>query len=69
MLHDGVWATDAEIMATASLLECDIEVYAKAGKSMKWLRYTASFSLDKLTDHAIYLQKLREHFYVVNNVV
>ena len=29
MARNGVWATDAEIMATASLLEHDIVVYTK----------------------------------------
>lgn len=68
MSQDGVWATDAEIMATASLIGSDIVVYAKAGQTMQWLRYPASFSLQKQTDHAIYLENQCEHFNVVISV-
>ena len=43
--RDGVWATNAEIMATANLLSCDIVIHTKVGDSMEWLTYPASFNL------------------------
>ena len=39
MARNGVWATDAEIMATASLLEHDIVVYTKSGDSCNGLHF------------------------------
>lgn len=33
----GVWATDAELMATAIYTGCDIIVYAHFGATFKWL--------------------------------
>ena len=69
--QDGVWATDAEVMATASLMGCDIAliaVHTKVGQSMQWLTYPARFSLQSLTDHALYLENVSEHFGVVTSV-
>ncbi|XP_071092712.1 uncharacterized protein [Haliotis cracherodii] len=68
MAENGVWATDAEIMATASLLQTDIVVYTHYGKELKWLCYPASFTLEKLSIGAVYLTNLHEHFDVVINV-
>jgi hypothetical protein len=43
MRKDGVWATDIEILALASLLRCDVYVYSSAGARdasvARWLRY------------------------------
>ena len=64
---DGVWVTDAEVMATASLIGCDIAVYTKVGHSMQWLTYPASFSLQSLTNHVLYLEHVSEHFNVVTS--
>lgn len=61
----GVWATDAEIMATASLLGFDIVVYTKAGDSFDWLTYPASFKHDVKSDVAVYIENLCDHFNVV----
>ena len=36
--HDGVWATDGEIMATANLLSCDILIHTKVVDSMDWMK-------------------------------
>ena len=64
----GVWATDEEIMATASLISTDIIVYAKHGKNMQWLIYPASFSLQETTETAIYLENRSDHFSAVLGV-
>jgi hypothetical protein len=63
MLMDGVWATDAEILATASLLKTDILVHTSYGcDGKKWLRYPASFSLDMTSQDVILLEHSNEHF-------
>ena len=45
MNRNGVWATEVEIVAAASMLGADFVVYTKYGDSEKWLTYPASFSL------------------------
>ena len=42
MARNGVWATDAEIMATASLLEHDIVVYTKSWNGLHFLPHLLS---------------------------
>ena len=37
----GVWATEVEIIAAASLLNATIYVYARCGDSCKWLKHEA----------------------------
>ena len=68
MADDGVWATDAEILATASLLKTDVVVYSRYGENFRCLRYPASFKLDKRSAEAVYLANLNEHFNVVISV-
>ena len=68
MADDGVWATDAEILATASLLKTDVVVYSRYGENFRWLCYPASFKLDKLSAEAVYLTNLNEHFNVVISI-
>lgn len=60
-----VWATDAEILGCASMLKCDIIVYAKCGQSFSWLRYPASFSLDDLSHEVIPLENISGYHYNV----
>ena len=50
MNSNGTWATNAEIMATASLLGIDIVVHSKVADRMEWLRYPASFSNERTGD-------------------
>ena len=69
MTKGGIWATDAEIMATANLLGCDILVYSMKGGSMDWLNHPASFSLQNITDLALYIENENNHYDVVINVV
>ena len=37
----GVWATEVDIIAAASLLNATIHVYARCGDSYKWLKHSA----------------------------
>ena len=66
--REGVWATDAEIMATANLLGCDIVIHTKVGDSVDWLTYPASFNLQSTTEQALYLENKHDHFNVVISV-
>ena len=66
MNSNGTWATDAEMMATASLLGIDIVVHSKVADRMEWLRYPTSFSNERTRDFAIYLQNISEH---INRVI
>ena len=43
-------------------------VYTHFGHSKQWLTYPASFDLSILTEDALYLENLSEHFNVVINV-
>ena len=36
----GVWASEVEIIAAASLLNANIYVYAQCGDSYKWLKHS-----------------------------
>ena len=64
MIDDGVWATDAEIFATANLLNVDIHVHTGTG----WWTYPAGFSNYKKAGFNIYLQNLSDHYIVVLSV-
>ena len=66
--QDRTWASDAEVMASASLIGCDIVIYSKVGQSMKWLTHPASFTLQILADTTLYLENISHHFNVVINV-
>jgi len=70
----GVWATDAEIMGAAHLLQVDIVVYSKTGEdkagiqTFGWQRFPCSMRLCKVlaSEQALYLNNLRnEHYDVV----
>jgi hypothetical protein len=66
MQLNGVWATDAEILGAASLLQTDIAVYASYGSLLKWLIYPSSFSLTSRTLDAIFISNMSgDHFDVV----
>lgn len=66
MEKEGVWATDNEILASASLLNVDIVVYANYGSQLKWLRYPSSLCLDSHSNEAIFLSnESGVHFNVV----
>ncbi|KAK3105087.1 hypothetical protein FSP39_016983 [Pinctada imbricata] len=72
MDKSGTWATEAEILASAAYLNTDIYVYAKSGKSYKWLKYPADMLSDKaiVTDKSVYLANISgSHFDFVKDVV
>jgi len=50
MDRDSVSATDADIIPTANLLGCDINVYCKVGEKLNWQRFPAQFTLSQSTD-------------------
>ena len=68
MNKDRTWATDAEIMATANLLGCDIFIYSMNGDHMAWMNHPASFSLQKTTNSALYIENVNNHYNVVISV-
>ncbi len=68
MNEEGVWATDAEILATANLFGVDINVYADYGCTKEWLTYPSAFSFSKKTETGFYLENDRQHFNVVLSV-
>jgi len=55
VVRDGVWATDEEIISTANLLGCDINLYCKMGDKLKWQRFPAQFTLSQFTDACLYV--------------
>ena len=66
MLDNGVWATDAEILATASLIETDIIVYGTYGLKLRWMIFPCSLTLTRLSSYALFLDNSTgNHFDVV----
>ena len=63
----GNRATDADMLAPHSLLDIDI-VHSKVADDMEWLRYPASFSNERTSDFAIYIQNISEHLNLVISV-
>ena len=57
-------AIDAEVIATAGLLSCDIVIYSKFDSSLQWQRYPSSFSLKTNSEYALYLENVSDHFNV-----
>ena len=69
MDRDSVWATDAEIISTANLLVCDINVYCKVGENINWQRFPAQFTLSQSTDAGLYLENSSaDHYDVILSV-
>ncbi len=66
MRDDGVWATDTEILALASLLRCDVYVYSSAG-SQDGLRYEPTLHLPSpmtlRATSAMYINRANENHY------
>ena len=64
MDDNGTWATDVEIVATATLLQTPVLVYTTYGKTKTWLKYDPLFSVSdgKTFSQCIYLINEREHF-------
>ena len=69
MTKNGTWATEAEIVATANLLGYDIYTYSKFGHYMEWMNHPASFSLQNITEYALYINHVNGiHYDVVISV-
>jgi len=69
MDRDGAWATDAEIISTANLLGCDINVYCKVGEKLAWQRFPSQFTLSHSTDASLYLDNSSgDHYNVILSV-
>ena len=69
MTENGTWATEAEIVATANLLGYDIYTYSKFGHYMEWMNHPASFSLQNITEYALYINHVNGiHYDVVISV-
>ena len=57
MQNLGVWVTEVDIIAAASLLNAMIHVYARCGDSYKWLKHSADEAISGLhQDEYIYTQ-------------
>ena len=66
MDRDGVWATDAEIISTANLLGCDINVYCKMDDKLNWQRFPTQFTLSQSADACLYLDNSSgDHYDVI----
>ena len=63
MMKDSLWATDAEILATAFVLRTDIVIFAKHGLQKEWVWYCASLSITNETR-----SNLDKHFKVVLDI-
>jgi len=61
---NGIWATDAEIVATATWLQTTIYVYTAYASGNKWLKYEPLFSVEGITvfDQCVYVTNLHDHF-------
>ena len=69
MLENGTWTTEAEIVATANYLGYDIYTYTKYGNVMEWMNHPASFSLQNITEFALYIDHVNgNHYNVVMSV-
>ena len=66
----GVWATEVEIIAAASLLNATIYVYAQCGDSYKWLKHSADEANCGLhQDECICITNLNENFETVKKML
>jgi hypothetical protein len=63
MANSGIWATDVEITATATLLQTSIYVYSDVTDKRKWYRYKPLLPDDNTCNSMnIYLTNLNQHF-------
>jgi hypothetical protein len=65
MNNDGIWATDVEIVATATLLQTAIFVYSDVSGDSRWLLYKPLVSTSKYARNQnmyMYITNLHQHF-------
>ena len=65
MTRSGTWATECEILSTASLLNTNIYIYSCYGHQWKWLRYSPKDILPNANPHnkAIYLSHTNQNHF------
>jgi hypothetical protein len=61
---NGTWATDTEIVATATWLQTTIYVYTAYASGNKWLKHEPLFSVEGIIvfDQCVYMTNLHDHF-------
>ena len=65
----GTWATELEVIAGASLLNATIYIYAKCGKTFKWLKHSPQETkLGLHQDEGIYITNFNKHFETVKKM-
>ena len=70
MQHPTVWATEVEIIATASLLCTTIYTFAPSGPKCQWLQYSPDTICNNMHyDKSIYITNIANHFETVKCVV
>ena len=63
MADNGVWATDVEIVAIATLLQTTVFVFTDYNGTRRWLPYKPLFHQDvQRFDECIYLANVCAHF-------
>jgi len=63
MHNEGIWATDVEIVASATLLQTSIYVYSDVSGEARWFRYKPLVTKDKGScNENIYITNLHQHF-------
>ena len=63
MANDGTWATDVEIVATATLLQTTIYVFSDVNCQRRWYKYKALLSKeDGCYNQNIYITNVNQHF-------
>ena len=65
MKNGGAWATEAEIMASATYFQTDIFVYTEYG----WAVYGVNHLGERKHDCCIYICHLNNHFSFVKNIM
>jgi hypothetical protein len=60
----GIWATEAEILSAAAMLNTDIHIYCSPGNESKWLKYKFVILGEKpVTTKSIFLDNSKgNHF-------
>ena len=74
MQNPKVWATEVEIIATASLLCTTIYIIAPSGPKCQWLRYSPDticndMHQDESTYMYMYISSIANHFEIVKKNV
>ena len=65
MCHNGIWATECEILSAAALLNTNIYIYSFYGNTWKWLRYSPKDIIQNAipSEQAIYIQHTNQNHF------